>query len=112
MQRLTTRLLLLVVVVGMFEPLLEAFSPEPAHACCLRRLHVRATRTEFHDASKHGGNCCPPLTTPHTAQVRVGDDRVSGYHSLQYVQTLKRDRADRGFTGNYSSRAPPFSSAV
>src|SRR5206468_4577096 len=40
MHRVTARLLLLIVALGIFQPFLEAFSAEPPHACCLRRLHT------------------------------------------------------------------------
>jgi len=52
MHRLTARLLLLIVALGIFQPLLEAFSAEPPHACCLRRLHARKGHQplQFRDA--------------------------------------------------------------
>src|SRR6266550_7167442 len=74
MHRLTARLLLLILALGIFQPLLEAFSAEPPHACCLRRLHAQKDQPlQLRDASKLNGNCCPPLTAPHIAQPKSGD---------------------------------------
>src|SRR5947209_13638859 len=70
MHRLTAGLLLIFFALGAAEPALQALSSEPAHACCLRRMHPQHDRVRaFHDATKPDGNCCPPLTTPQSAQV-------------------------------------------
>src|SRR5258708_34796539 len=68
MQRLTARLLLLLVVVsGNFAPLVKAISVQPAHACCLRagahHCQGSSSETEF----RATGSVCPysapgPLT--------------------------------------------------
>jgi len=110
MQRLTARLLVLVAVVGIFQPLLEALSPEPPHACCLRRLHARSDLpTQFRDAKQPNGNCCPPLITPHTARA-VHSDAVSFLSNLSSFNSqvdLSRHAAE--FESSNSTRAPPFS---
>jgi hypothetical protein len=110
MHRLTARLLVFVAVLGIFQPLLEAFSPEPPHACCLRRLHARPDqRTQLRDARKMGGHCCPPLTTPHTARA-VHSDAVlflSNFSRVNSQVDLSRHAA--GFESSNSTRAPPFS---
>lgn len=110
MQCLTARLSLLVLALGIFQPLLEAFSADPPHACCLRRLHTRSDRrTQFRDAKQPNGNCCPPLITPHTARV-VHPDTVSflsAFSGLKSHSELSRHAA--GFSSSNSTRAPPFS---
>jgi len=108
MHRLTARLLLLIVALGIFQPLLEAFSAEPPHACCLRRLHARKGQPlQFRDARKLNGNCCPPLTTAHTANV-VHRNTASIARSLSIVNRLPDDHSHRaGFTSSLSTRAPP-----
>jgi len=108
MHRLTSRLLLLFVALGIFQPLLEAFSPEPLHACCLRRLHTpQDQRLQFHDAPKLNGNCCPPLTTPHTANV-VSCDKDSFAFARSIVNLPFDDHSHRsGFISSLSTRAPP-----
>jgi hypothetical protein len=108
MHRLTARLLLLIVALGIFQPLLEAFSAEPPHACCLRRLHAhKDQQLQFHDATKPNGSCCPPLTTPHTANLIAC--RTTSYaleHSI--VNFRFDDEAHHsGFASSLSTRAPP-----
>src|SRR5436309_8289102 len=110
MQCLTARLLVFVAVVGIFQPLLEAFSAEPPHACCLRRLHGRSDLpTQFRDAKQPNGNCCPPPITPHTARA-VHSDAVSflsNFSSLKSQVELSRHAA--GLESSNSTRAPPSS---
>src|SRR5437667_9665489 len=108
MPRLIARLLLLVVALGIFQPLLEAFSAEPPHACCLRRLHARSgQKSQFRDARQPNANCCPPLTTPHTANPA---SRAAASVS-PYVAILKlsgqNDAYHAGSTASLSTRAPP-----
>src|SRR5438874_13337005 len=87
MPRLTARLLLLIVALGIFQPLLEAFSAEPPHACCLRRLHAQKDQPlQLGDASKLNGNCCPPLITPHTARA-VHSDALSFLSNFSSVNS-------------------------
>jgi len=107
MQRLTARLLLIIVVIGVFQPLLEAFSAQPPHACCLRRLHSRDRSLHFSDATKPGGNCCPPLSTPNSARV-VSRDLPSIISVLSIINL--RPEADvhySEFSSNLLARAPP-----
>ncbi|PYV60329.1 MAG: hypothetical protein DMG97_18920 [Acidobacteria bacterium] len=114
MPRLTARLLLLIVALGIFQPLLEAFSAKPPHACCLRRLHARKDQPlQFRDATKLNGNCCPPLTAPRSANV-VSCGAVYAV-SARSIINLPTD-ADVHFggpSGTLLARAPPsrFSSA-
>jgi hypothetical protein len=108
MQRLTAKLVLTVVALGIFQPLLEAFSAESPHACCLRRLHARSDRrTEFRDAKQPNGNCCPPLVTPHTASVvhPQAVSLLSNFSGLTSQAEVSRHAA--GFESSNSTRAPP-----
>jgi hypothetical protein len=110
MHRPTARLLLLIVAFGIFQPLLEAYSAEPPHACCLRHLHTRSDLpTQLRDASKLNGNCCPPLITPHTARAVHSDalSFLSNFSSVNSQIDLSRHAA--GFESSNSTRAPPFS---
>src|SRR5262249_39512268 len=92
MQGLTARLLLILIAMGLFQPLVEALSPVPPHACCLRRLHALPNQpAQFHDAAKAGGNCCPPLTTPHTANP-VSLDRVRVAAAISGLKLVSQDR--------------------
>ena len=111
MQRLTAKLLLLLMALGTFQPLLEAFSAEPAHACCLRRLHAKPDQpAQFHDGRKVSGNCCPPLTTPHTANPVCGD-QAQFSPAVSSVKLVSQDRFRHDpFRATLSARAPPASS--
>ena len=110
MHRLTARLLLLVVALGIFQPLLEAFSTEPPHACCLRRLHAQKDQPlQLRDASKLNGNCCPPLTAPHIAQLKSGDKDTAIPLASELVVSAINARSGKGFDSHNSSRAPPVS---
>jgi hypothetical protein len=113
MHRLTAGLLLIFVALSAAEPALQALSSEPAHACCLRRLHSHSLLAHdqgraFHDATKPGGNCCPPLTTPQSAQVAHPDNASfePAYSRLGLEPEFSRHAA--GFTSRNSTRAPPI----
>jgi len=110
MHRPTARLLLLIVAFGIFQPLLEAFSREPPHACCLRRLHAQKDQPlQLRDASKPNGNCCPPLITPHTARA-VHSDAVSFLSNFSSVNSqVELSRHAAGLESSNSTRAPPSS---
>ena len=65
MQRLTARLLLTLLLTGVFVPVALAISAAPPHACCLRKpMHGRPS----HDARFQAPpgccqhDCCRPLT--------------------------------------------------
>jgi len=108
MHRLTARLLLFLVALGVFQPLLEAFSAEPPHACCLRRLHAQKNQPlQLQDSAKPNGNCCPPLITPHTANLTVcGTVSFSPYVAV--IRFAARNDSYRGGTAAVvSTRAPP-----
>jgi hypothetical protein len=108
MHRLTARLLLLIVALGIFQPLLEAFSAEPPHACCLRRLHAhKGQPLQFRDAARPNGSCCPPLTTPHTANlISRGAVHAVPAHSIINVPADAYVHF-RGLSGTVLARAPP-----
>ena len=107
MHRLTARLLLIVLAMGAFGPGLQALSSEPAHACCLRRLHAHGQGNAFHDATKSGGNCCPPLITPQSAQVTHPDN--ASFDPLLVELDLQPEFPHHaaGCTSRNSTRAPP-----
>src|SRR5215813_10745163 len=111
MHRLTARLLLLIVALGISQPLLEAFSAEPPHACCLRRLHGSANNTPHFQAAKQAdGSCCPPLTTPHIAQVQSDETSIPLPQHSERVPAATNVRILQEFDSHNSSRAPPVSS--
>jgi hypothetical protein len=109
MQRLTARLLLLFLLTGVCAPFAEALSAQPAHACCGRKLHRSSGAPELvSDAQLQRGNCCPPLTTPHTAQLQLPDTGVALPHSSNRQVAFSSLAPATEFSANHSSRAPPF----
>jgi hypothetical protein len=108
MHCLTARLLLFFLLASAFAPVLQALSAEPPHACCLRKLHGSAERgAGIHDSAKHDGNCCPPMTTPHSAQVLVGGVAVFNPHTSQLSSEPENATYAAEFANQNSSRAPP-----
>src|SRR5215467_7386967 len=107
MQRITARLVLLLIAISVFQPVVEALSAVPPHACCLRRLHAIPNQpAQFHVAGKPGGNCCPPLTTPHTANP-VSFDRVQISLTFSGRKAVSQDRSlQNAFKASLSARAP------
>lgn len=109
MQRLTARLLLMLVMVsGTFAPLVEAISVPHPHACCLRKLHTsKNSPLQISDRSTSRGNCCPPMTTRQSAQT-AGCETIS---ALIAVSNLEVRPAELGhnldLVSSLSARAPP-----
>ena len=110
MQRLTARLLLLLVVVsGSFTPLLQAFSAQPPHACCLRKLHApKDLPLRISDTTAAHGNCCPPATTRQSAQAL----ELKVFSAVLAVSSFDLRLADPEhnleFASSLSARAPPI----
>jgi hypothetical protein len=109
MQRLTARLLLLLVVVsGSFAPLLQAFSAQPPHACCLRKLHApKDLPLQISDTTAAHGNCCPPVTTRQSAQA-LEPKLFSAFLTISSLE-LRPAYSENNleFASNLSARAPP-----
>src|SRR5579872_2105213 len=110
MHRTTARLLLILLLVGVFVPVALAISAAPPHACCLRKpMHCRPS----HDAQFQAPpgccqhDCCRPLTVSRGAcpAFNTGTHRTSASTILQFEQE------PTGFASlvNYacSGRAPP-----
>jgi hypothetical protein len=109
MQRLTARLLLLFLLTDVCAPFAEAFAAQPAHACCLRKLHRASGGHELiSNAQPQRGNCCPPLTTPHTAQLQFPNTGVALPQSSNRQIAFVSIFLETEFGANHSSRAPPF----
>lgn len=106
MQRLTTRLLLLAMLIGAFAPLVEAFSAQQPHACCLRKLHARNDLPLEVSDNARRGNCCPPLTTPHTAELQTFG-RTFVFHSFALPLAAADSFYAVQLIAGPSSRAPP-----
>lgn len=76
MNRLTARLLLVLLLASTLVPVALAISASPPHACCMRKaMHDRGSGKrdiEAVDGQRH--NCCPPVTTAHWADLGSGID--------------------------------------
>jgi hypothetical protein len=109
MQRLTARLLLLLVVVsGSFSPLLQAFSAQPPHACCLRKLHAtKDSPLQISDATAAHGNCCPPVTTRQSAQAADLSMFSAALAISSFDLRLADPENNLEFASSLSARAPP-----
>ena len=109
MHRLTARVLLLFLATSAFAPFLQALSAEPPHACCLRKLHSRnEDRQRVSDAAPRPNNCCPPLTTPHPAQVLAYEVGTALLHGSELDSTTANFLPTATPNSNHSGRAPPL----
>jgi hypothetical protein len=74
MHRLTTRLLLVLLLVDILAPMALAISAPPPHACCVRKpLHGPSSRSlELQAVGGQHRNCCPPVITAHWAEPGSG----------------------------------------
>ena len=110
MHRAIARLLLVLLLVGIFVPVALAISAAPAHACCLRKpMHGRSS----HDAEFQAPagccqhDCCRPLTVSQWAHVTPAVCSQVTPASA----TLESERQATPFTvpvnHAHSGRAPP-----
>jgi hypothetical protein len=76
MHRLTARLLLVLLLAGIFVPVAMAVTAPLPHACCMRKPmqnHGSSSRALQAVGSEHR-SCCPPVTTAHWAELESGID--------------------------------------
>jgi hypothetical protein len=110
MHRLTARLLLVLLLAGVFVPVALAISATPAHACCMRKpMHGRPS----HDAEFQGPpgccqhDCCRPLTVSRAAHLTS----TTCAQAPPALTILEHERQPIHFTSSvdhaYSGRAPP-----
>ncbi|HXM21139.1 MAG TPA: hypothetical protein VN948_07740 [Terriglobales bacterium] len=110
MHRLTARLLLVLLLVGVFAPVALAISATPPHACCMRKpMHDRASHNAEFQAPpgccQH--DCCRPLPVPQWAHL----SRSASAQVTPASATLLSDRRPLRFATTvnhaHSGRAPP-----
>lgn len=82
MYRLTARLLLVLLLASTFVPVAMAMSGPVPHACCMRKpMHDHGSGSrEIGEVAGRTGNCCPPVTTAHWAE--LGSEIESNTHPL------------------------------
>jgi hypothetical protein len=108
MRRSAALVLLVCFVAAGFTPVLQALSGFQPHACCLRRLHSGSNHgCEISSPPPRGGNCCPPLRTPHSTVLTPA--------TVASIRPFEDGAADLGYSRSFSSshivgfsnRAPP-----
>src|SRR5437763_7122715 len=108
MRRSTALALLASLLIAGFTPFLQALTGVQPHACCLRRLHAHTDHDRhFSRSESPGGNCCPPLTSHHSALLD-GPASPSRLHQNAATPSGYAFGPPSGFPGfGFSDRAPP-----
>jgi len=114
MRRLTARLLLILLLVGIFVPVALAISAPPPHGCCVRKpLRNHGSQDpEFQATDSSAHDCCRPLAVSHWAQPR---SRISACFAHPSATSLSEPRPvhrTANLAASHSVRAPPQSSIV
>jgi hypothetical protein len=108
MQRLTSRILLVLLLVSTFAPAALAVDGPPQHACCLRMLHSHSqTTTTLAAVHPRDGNCCPPMATGHWAQVAQQAGVGAALAREIAGHGLRNVHPGSSISTAYSGRAPP-----
>ena len=115
MHRATARLLLVLLLVGVFVPVALAISAAPPHACCVRKpMHGRPS----HDAEFQAPmgccqhDCCRPLTV--SRGIRLTSKTRSQVTPASSILQSERQQIQFASPVNHahSGRAPPQFSIV
>ena len=110
MHRLTARLLLVLLLLGILVPVALAISAAPPHACCLRKpMHGRPS----HDAEfqvppgccQH--DCCRPLTVSRAAHLTSKTCAQATLASTILQSERQPSRLATSVNRAHSGRAPP-----
>jgi hypothetical protein len=110
MHRLTARLLLTLMLVGMFAPVALAISAPAPHACCMRKpMHDHGQPgSEFHSPASHcQHDCCHALAGFRSAQLKpasVGSVTPASSHLTRQADPILRSSRE---CSSRSVRAPP-----
>jgi hypothetical protein len=109
MQRLTARLLLVLLLAGTFTPVALAISMSTPHPCCARKtVHQHSSQGRFfRSVSCEDHRCCAPVTKVEWAEsVIPGPSRVQFAHTEQVVVTPVASLSYRR-EKSHAVRAPP-----
>ena len=112
MYRLTARLLVVLLLVGVFAPAALAISVPAPHACCMRKPMARQTPhdAQFNTPACCNHNCCRPLTVSQWAQIRPSRSIRIAAPSAGLLAESRPVRRTAINDDAHSGRAPPFSS--
>ena len=108
-QRLTARVLLILLLVGSFAPVALAASATPPHACCLRKpLHDQSGRgSQFQPVACEHHSCCPPLARTHWAEASFRHLAQANRASATLTPDLRQLFRGSATPNSRSVRAPP-----
>ena len=109
MHRLTARLLLTFMLVGILAPVALAISTPAPHACCMRKpIHEHgSTRTELRTAASCNHDCCLALTVSQSAHLVPSTGSQIATFSTQLPVEQNITNWNRLIQSSHSGRAPP-----
>ncbi len=111
MHRLTARLLLVLLLAGIFVPVAMAVSAPLPHACCMRKpMHSHGSSSrDLQAVGSQNRSCCPPVTTAHWAELESGLN--SNIHSpLAYLAPVSHAVLHSDYSNSLQPvRGPPLS---
>jgi hypothetical protein len=112
MHRLTARLLLVLLLVGVFAPAALAIAAPAPHACCMRKPMNRQTPhdAQFNTPGCCSHNCCGQLTVSQWAQTRPSRAARVTRQSASLLSELRPLVRTIDSQDVHSGRAPPPSS--
>lgn len=106
MYRLTARLLLTLMLVGVFAPVALAISAPTAHACCMRKMHEGSSNHTLQAAGCGTHDCCRPSAASHFADVRPAST-LAAVVSAKLQPQLRVAFRHTSVESSLSARAPP-----
>jgi hypothetical protein len=110
MHRLTARLLLVLLLAGIFVPVAMAVTAPLPHACCMRKpMHNHGSGSrDLQAVGNENHNCCPPVTTAQWADLESGVD--SNIHSpLAYLAPVSHAVLHSDYSNSLQPvRGPPL----
>ena len=104
MHRLTARILLVLMLVGIFAPLALATAGPPQHACCMRKGPAQRSFSQMHQMS---GNCCPPMATAQWARPGQATLRTTAVAASVFQAEIEPQFFPVIFRSLDRGRAPP-----
>ena len=110
MHRLTARLLLTLMLVGIFAPVALAISAPAPHACCMRKpMHDHGSNdAEFHIVpASCNHDCCHALTVSQSPHLLPSVSAQGATFSTPLPAEESAINRSRLVQSSHSGRAPP-----
>jgi hypothetical protein len=113
MSRLTASLLLVVLLAGVFAPAATALSPEPPHACCLRKTphcHHSETTSErsLQSRSCAQHSCCRSVAGSQWGHAGLRTTREPVFSAALTTLPIQIPYRAADVAALHSVRAPPL----